>query len=191
MDGERQNGGADDPEKLADATPGVDAHGTMPSRELEKSPRQLPPDRPDKPDISTLPHALRVGRDFGLRLIYILAGTLAVLFLVVTLTEHERTIQMDASLARVFNLAGLPFDGAQLRAPGPSADSLRAALELLKQVQQDQQQQRLFWEQIAQMVLLNLLLPLLTAVFGYVFGRDQSERDERARVRRSSSDHAS
>jgi hypothetical protein len=32
-----------------------------------------------------------------------------------------------------------------------------------------------FWVQAAQLVLLNLLLPLLTALFGYIFGRQQEQ----------------
>jgi hypothetical protein len=33
-----------------------------------------------------------------------------------------------------------------------------------------------FWVQAAQLVLLNLLLPLLTALFGYVFGTQQAQQ---------------
>jgi hypothetical protein len=34
-----------------------------------------------------------------------------------------------------------------------------------------------FWLKIFQMVLLNVLLPVLTALLGYVFGRDQGKSD--------------
>lgn len=33
-----------------------------------------------------------------------------------------------------------------------------------------------FWVQAAQLILLNLLLPLLTALFGYIFGTQQAQR---------------
>lgn len=33
-----------------------------------------------------------------------------------------------------------------------------------------------FWLQAAQLILLNLLLPLLTALFGYIFGSQQAGR---------------
>lgn len=34
-----------------------------------------------------------------------------------------------------------------------------------------------FWLKIFQMVLLNVLLPVLTALLGYIFGRDQGKTD--------------
>ncbi len=36
-----------------------------------------------------------------------------------------------------------------------------------------------FWLQAAQLILLNLLLPLLTALFGYIFGTQQAEQTAR------------
>jgi hypothetical protein len=56
-----------------------------------------------------------------------------------------------------------------------SPERSRFATELLKQLTQAQQEQRTNWLQLAQMILLNLLLPLLTAVFGYAFGREQAK----------------
>jgi hypothetical protein len=35
-----------------------------------------------------------------------------------------------------------------------------------------------FWIQAAQLILLNLLLPLLTALFGYIFGTQQAQRTQ-------------
>jgi hypothetical protein len=68
--------------------------------------------------------------------------------------------------------------GLGTNAVAPSAEMLRAADALLKQVRESQQEQRGFWLQLAQVILLNLLLPLLTAVFGYVFGRNQRASED-------------
>jgi hypothetical protein len=42
--------------------------------------------------------------------------------------------------------------------------------EYAKDAHDHRQAFRLFWLQAAQLVLLNLLLPLLTALLGYIFG---------------------
>ena len=55
-----------------------------------------------------------------------------------------------------------------------SPERARATVDILKQLGQAQQEQRASWLQLAQTILLNLLLPLLTAVFGYAFGREQA-----------------
>jgi hypothetical protein len=49
-------------------------------------------------------------------------------------------------------------------------DRLRMMKEYAKGAHDHRQAFRLFWLQAAQLVLLNLLLPLLTALLGYIFG---------------------
>jgi hypothetical protein len=51
-----------------------------------------------------------------------------------------------------------------------TADQLRTLGELAKQMGEQRQAFRAFWLQVAQLVLLNLLLPLMTALLGYIFG---------------------
>jgi hypothetical protein len=50
----------------------------------------------------------------------------------------------------------------------------RLLVELTKQVEEHRQNFHAFVIQISQMILLNLLLPLLTALFGYMFGAQQA-----------------
>ncbi len=202
----------------------------------------------------------RIGREFGLWLLGILAVALAGFLLAFSGTEYLRMGQLGSAMSQVFQMAGLNNDGvvsARIRlaaddiatatagttpepkkvdpslrnttlatvrelasqsdlsdrqkqglaacvtllsdgqgtsgretclttldliavqhtAMAPSTDRLRAAADLLKQVREAQQEQRGFWQQMAQLVLLNLLLPLLTAVFGYVFGTQQGQRE--------------
>lgn len=51
-------------------------------------------------------------------------------------------------------------------------------LELTRQIVEAKQSQRSFWMQFSQMILLNLLLPVLTAVLGYVFGSNLTAKGE-------------
>lgn len=58
----------------------------------------------------------------------------------------------------------------------PAADAQRLALikELQKSQAEERTARRAHWMQIAQLVLINLLLPILTALLGYIFGTQQA-----------------
>ncbi len=56
---------------------------------------------------------------------------------------------------------------------GESAVQMKARQDLLKVYLEATNASREFWARIAQMILLNLLLPVLTALLGYVFGSKQ------------------
>ena len=53
--------------------------------------------------------------------------------------------------------------------PMESVEHMKARQELLKAYMDAANQARDFWKGMAQMVLLNLLLPVLTGLLGYVF----------------------
>lgn len=57
-----------------------------------------------------------------------------------------------------------------------SVEQIKANQELLKEYVGAANAAREFWMRIAQLVLLNLLLPVLTALLGYVFASKQSEK---------------
>ncbi len=61
----------------------------------------------------------------------------------------------------------LPTPGAQARLQ--QQELLRAYLEAINATRE-------YWARIAQLILLNLLLPVLTALLGYVFGSNQLPR---------------
>jgi len=55
-----------------------------------------------------------------------------------------------------------------------STMSAQMAGESVGKIQDQRQSLHQFWIQVAQLILLNLLLPLLTALFGYIFGTQQA-----------------
>lgn len=61
----------------------------------------------------------------------------------------------------------------QSRGAAGDLDKIRLLAEFNKEVGSSHQNTRTFWLQIAQMILLNLLLPILTALLGYIFGTHQ------------------
>lgn len=57
-------------------------------------------------------------------------------------------------------------------APGSlSAEDIKPVSDLVSQIATLRRASRDYWHSLAQMLLLNLLLPVLTAILGYVFGR--------------------
>lgn len=67
------------------------------------------------------------------------------------------------------------IDNVRQSALGAAANTTIAqmAAESAGKIQDQRQSLHLFWIQAAQLILLNLLLPLLTALFGYIFGTQQ------------------
>lgn len=59
---------------------------------------------------------------------------------------------------------------------GLDIERLRMLREIAKDTLDARQAMRTFWLSIAQLVLLNLLLPILTALLGYIFGTQQGAR---------------
>jgi hypothetical protein len=77
------------------------------------------------------------------------------------------TFRQNASLNEASSLA---FSGLNLTDP----ERQKLATELLSQVTAAQALMRSFWLQIIQLLVFNLLLPFVTALLGYLFGREAS-----------------
>jgi hypothetical protein len=54
------------------------------------------------------------------------------------------------------------------------ADRVKLLEELQKTSDDERQSFRTFWLQVAQMVLMNLFFPLITALLGYIFGTQRA-----------------
>ena len=100
----------------------------------------------------------------------------AALFNYIYSKELELELEKQKLTACENNIKQLQLSGIQSNQPDAATASATAMLEHRKNLQQ-------FWLQAAQLILLNLLLPLLTALFGYIFGRQQTERSSGERQR--------
>ncbi len=65
-----------------------------------------------------------------------------------------------------------------LKQPGGSAEQLHQLSEIIHQLADQRAAFRAFWLQMTQLILLNLLLPLLTALLGYIFGTTRARSEE-------------
>jgi hypothetical protein len=64
--------------------------------------------------------------------------------------------------------------GTVFVSPTPDVQRLAVIKELQKSQAEESIARRAFWMQAAQLVLINLLLPILTALLGYIFGTRQA-----------------
>lgn len=83
-------------------------------------------------------------------------------------TDASRSDKLGQCVAIVENV--------RQAAVGTAASTMTAqmASESVGKIQDQRQSLHTFWIQVAQLILLNLLLPLLTALFGYIFGTQQA-----------------
>jgi hypothetical protein len=80
----------------------------------------------------------------------------------------------DDKLDRCLQIVG-GIKQAALEAVVASTDA-KVATDSAVKIGEQRQSLHTFWVQAAQLVLLNLLLPLLTALFGYIFGTQQPQK---------------
>jgi hypothetical protein len=69
--------------------------------------------------------------------------------------------------------------GKKASTASPGLERIRLLTELSKQINEHRQSFHTSWFQEAQLILLNLLLPLLTGLFGYIFGTQQAPNARR------------
>ena len=81
-----------------------------------------------------------------------------------------RVLKLDRRLGVIESVRSAALDTAA------GATNAQIAGESVNKINEQRQSLHLFWIQVAQLILLNLLLPLLTALFGYIFGTQQAQR---------------
>jgi len=82
----------------------------------------------------------------------------------------------DASRSEKLGQCVAIVENVRQAALGTAASTMTAQMagESVGKIQDQRQSLHTFWIQVAQLILLNLLLPLLTALFGYIFGTQQA-----------------
>lgn len=95
-----------------------------------------------------------------------------------TLSSCVAPVSSKPQAAQLTNCEdALAILAGQSRSAAGDLDKIRLLAEFSKEVDSSHQNTRTFWLQIAQMILLNLLLPILTALLGYIFGTHQVPAD--------------
>lgn len=90
--------------------------------------------------------------------------------------DKTKDTDRDNKIETCLNILG-GIRQAMLVAADASADA-KVAGDATFKIGEQRKDLHTFWVQAAQLVLLNLLLPLLTALFGYIFGRQQEQQQK-------------
>lgn len=85
-------------------------------------------------------------------------------------TDSSRNEKLDQCVTIANSVRQAALEAAS------SSTTAQIAGEATTKIHEQRQSLHTFWIQVAQLILLNLLLPLLTALFGYIFGTQQSQR---------------
>ncbi len=108
----------------------------------------------DKPEVGILPPLPKIGYRLSLFLLGIISIFLLFLIFYMLFAKTDAASQINLS--------------AQNNTTDTTA--FKQKLSMIKILQDEHKASRDFVLQITQMVLLNLLLPVLTAILGYIFG---------------------
>jgi len=84
--------------------------------------------------------------------------------------DASRSQKLDRCLAIIKSIKLTALESAA------GATNLQVAGESANKINEQRQSFHTFWLQAAQLILLNLLLPILTALLGYIFGTHQTQR---------------
>ena len=111
------------------------------------------------PSVNELAPLSRVGADLSKFILWIISGFVAFLAIFLIFNHPDASSQIT-----IPTQANIPDS------------SFSHKLALIKAIQEEKKSYRDFIVQISQMVLLNLLLPTLTAILGYIFGSKGESR---------------
>lgn len=134
--------------------------------DLESAQREAPPLVP----VGGLEPLAGAGVTLTKWVLMILAAMLVLLISAVFYQEKQFTDLFGASL----RTDSAPFVVKEGQPNG--VRKVGGQSEMLKTYQEVMNASREFWMKLGQMILLNLLLPVLTALLGYVFGSKQASR---------------
>lgn len=107
--------------------------------------------------VQGMPPLAQAGVNLAKWVLVILSGFMIVAVVVLVWSEGKSLSVAETSYSQLSN-------------PGTSTEAATVVKELIDRLDAQRKAFREFWLQFAQMVLLNLLLPVLTGILGYVFG---------------------
>ena len=116
-------------------------------------------ENPVRDEVSTdvrelpLPPLPRAGFRLAKFILFIISGYIFFLIVLLIFTSFDATTNISSYIGK-----------------GSSDSVLTHQMELVKIMQEEKKSYRDYIMQISQMVLLNMLLPVLSAVLGYIFG---------------------
>ena len=141
---------------------------------LQVPPGAAAPEEPPRVKVTEPP--LPPLQKHGVRLAWGVMGLIGIFGLIlIALVGVNEFISPPKEVAAVAGLIEKTAEAYARAASGP--DALKQANDLLTRLAESRRASRDFWTAFSQFLLLNLLLPVLTAVLGYVFGTIRKDND--------------
>jgi hypothetical protein len=132
---------------------------------VDETPSVTPIDAPVR-----APGRLQIGLNFWTPLLFVVALSIFLLLVFLTINELVGSARVDAMYQLGISLGDSkqPLD----------SDRIRELHSLANDAKEHHQAFRMFWLQAAQLILLNLFLPIIAALLGYIFGAQQPRSDD-------------
>jgi len=134
----------------------------------------VPPQSSGKP-VTDLPPFARAGFELAKFVLWIIVFATAFLLILIALEEFINTGTDHSSMAIILNKLSTQSpdiaNAPQIEAYQKLIDSTKL---LLSQIDNEKQNTRDFMIKLSQLILISILLPVLTALLGYIFGTHQS-----------------
>ena len=130
------------------------------------NPREANPLKPEGVTVGTITGLEKAGVELANSVLKILTG-LAVLLIICSAISEFLVLPRDIdSMQKISSKASLMID---VKTPD-NVELIKQANETLVLIKESRKSSRDFWISAMQLLLLNLFLPVLTAILGYIFG---------------------
>jgi len=142
---------------------------------LLQSATPVPPPTPEYAPTADLPPFARAGVDLARLVLWFIAGATILLLILIAFEEFASDGANAPSVALLLGkLSAQPPDVTNIQQIENYQKAMEATKSLLSQIETTKQNTRDFVIKLSQLILISILLPILTALLGYIFGTQQS-----------------
>ena len=167
-------GEEESPDRVGAPSAPVDSEATG-QQEFPTSGLVLPPKGewtfPREAPLKPMSELEREGAELAHFVLCLIAGLAVLLLLMAAWSELHDALPEALALQKIVNSVA-----ASSAASAPSDEALTKVAVLADKIAEARRGSRDFWKALIQLILLNLLLPVLTAILGYIFGTVKSDR---------------
>ena len=126
------------------------------------------PGPPEGATVSRMGELEKAGVYLAWGVLAILASLALVFLTLISVSEFSQTSQDVVALQKLI------VSISELKNPPPTSEQIKLANETFALIRDAHKASRDFWTSLMQLILLNIFLPVLTAILGYIFGSRKS-----------------
>lgn len=99
--------------------------------------------------------------------LWLIAGLAVIILAMVAKSEFDDVPAEVAALQRI-------LESIATNPSPPSAETMEKVLQAMQKLTDSRQAARAFWKEVLQTILVNIFLPVLTSILGYIFGTSRN-----------------